>query len=123
MMCEIQNTGKKSAFIDFVLDSKARASVLGFNRPAEPFSMLTSSASLRLETEQIKIPPNKILCFEQEGDAGGPLIANATTSYALSYGTQYLYHTSTSTTRAGIWRGQLMSRPVAVTVTVPAINP
>ncbi|MDE2511869.1 MAG: M23 family metallopeptidase, partial [Elusimicrobia bacterium] len=35
-LIEIQNVGRKSAFLDFVRDPKARAAVLGFNRAPEP---------------------------------------------------------------------------------------
>jgi murein DD-endopeptidase MepM/ murein hydrolase activator NlpD len=119
MLVEIQNVGKKSAFIDFVREPAARAVVLGFNRPPVAFSLLASSATTRLSTEQVRIKPKKILCFEQGADAGGPLLAAATTSYVLSYGTDFLY-TSTATTRAGIWRGSLTSRPTMITVDVPA---
>jgi len=62
----------------------------------------------------------KILCFEQDRDAGGPLLASST-DYTLDYGTEFLY-ASTATTRAGIWRGKLTSRPVAVVIsTSPAL--
>jgi murein DD-endopeptidase MepM/ murein hydrolase activator NlpD len=114
-LVEIQNAGKKSAFLDFVRDARARAAVLGFNRAPEPFSSLASSATARLATEQVKIPPNRILCFEQNLDAGGPLLAGETTAYALSYDTEFLY-ASTATARAGIWRGKLASRPAEVMV-------
>jgi len=114
-LIEIQNVGKKSAFVDFVRDANARAAVLGFNRSPEPFSSLASSATARLATEQVKIGPKKSLCFEQDRDAGGPLLARETTSYALSYGTEFLY-ASTATARSGIWRGTLTSRPVEVVV-------
>ena len=115
MLVEIQNSGKKSAFLDFVRDPNARGAVLGFNRSPEPFSTLASSATARLTTVQLKIPPKKILCFATDRDSGGPLLARDTTSYALIYDTSYLY-ASTSTARAGIWRGQLMSKPVEVAV-------
>lgn len=119
-LVEIRNAGKKSAFLDFVRDPGARAAVLGFNRAPEPFSALASSATLRLVTEQIKIPARRTLCFEQDRDAGGPLLAGAATSYALTYGTEFLY-ASTATARAGIWRGRLVSTPAEVVVsTAPA---
>ncbi len=118
-LVELQNVGRRSAFIDFVRDPAARAVVLGLNGPPQAFSTLASSATVRLTTEQIKIPPKKILCFEQDADASGALLARETTSYALTYGTEFLY-TSTSTARAGIWRGRLSSRPVAVTVSSAA---
>lgn len=119
LLVEIQNTGKKSAFLDFVRDSNARPAVLGFNRGPEPFSALPSSGTARMGTEQVKIPPKKTLCFEQDRDAGGPLLARETTAYALTYGTQFLY-ASTSTARAGIWRGTLVSRPAEVVVSTAA---
>ncbi len=119
-LVEIQNVGKKSAFLDFVRDPNARAAVLGFNRAPEPFSALVSSAAARLTTEQTKIPPKRVLCFEQDRDAGGPLLARETTSYTLSYGTDFLY-ASAAAARAGIWRGRLASRPFEVVVsTAPA---
>ena len=114
-LVEIQNAGKKSAFLDFVRDEGARAAVLGFNRAPEPFSSLASSATTRLTTEQVKIAPKRALCFEQGRDAGGPLLARETTSYALFYDTQFLY-ASTATARPGIWRGNLSSRPAEVVV-------
>lgn len=114
-LVEIQNVGRKSAFLDFVRDANARAAVLGFNRAPEPFSSLASSATARLATEQVKIKPRGVLCFEQDRDAGGLLLASETTSYALSYATEYLY-ASTATARAGIWRGTLASRPTEVVV-------
>ena len=119
-LVEIQNVGKKSAFLDFVRDANARAAVLGFNRAPEPFSSLASSATARLATEQVKIAPKRALCFEQDRDAGGPLLARATTSYSLTYDTAFLY-ASTATARSGIWRGKLSSRPadVVVSTTVP----
>ena len=115
LLVEIQNVGGKSAFLDFVRDANARAAVLGFNRAPEPFSSLASSATARLATEQVKIAPKHALCFEQDRDAGGPLLARETTSYSLSYDTSFLY-ASTATARSGIWRGRLSSRPAAVVV-------
>ena len=105
--------------MDFVRDENARAAVLGFNRGPEPFSSLASSATARLATEQVKIGPKKSLCFEQDRDAGGPLLARETTTYALSYGTEFLY-ASTASARSGIWRGTLTSRPVRVVVSTAA---
>lgn len=115
LVVEIQNAGSKNAFLDFIRDPAARAVVLGFNRSPEPFSSLASSATARLFTEQLKIPPKRILCFEQPSDAGGPLLAQETTSYTLSYATDFLYP-STSTARVGIWRGRLASSPATVVV-------
>lgn len=119
LLVEVQNAGKRSAFLDFVRDPDARAVTLGFNRAPEPFSALASSATARLATEQVKIPPRKTLCFEQDRDAGGRLLAGAATSYALTYATDFLY-ASTSTARSGIWRGRLTSRPAAVVVSTAA---
>lgn len=122
-LVEIQNVGKKNAFLDFVRDPNARPAVLGFNRQPEPFSTLASSATTRLATEQVKIPRGKVLCFEQDRDAGGAVLASATTAYSLSYGTEYLY-ASTSTARAGIWRGRLTSKAVELVVSsMTAIAP
>jgi murein DD-endopeptidase MepM/ murein hydrolase activator NlpD len=118
-LIEIQNVGKKSAFIDFVRDPNARAAVLGFNRAPEPYSALASSATAKFATEQIKIPPKKTFCFEQDRDAGGPVLASATSAYALTYGTDFLY-SSTATARAGIWHGRLTSRPAEVVVSTAA---
>ena len=118
-LVEIQNAGKKSAFLDFVRDANARAAVLGFNRAPEPFSSLASSATARLATEQVKIAPKRVLCFEQDRDAGGPLLARETTAYSLVYDTSYLY-ASTATARSGIWRGKLSSRPAEVVVSTGA---
>jgi murein DD-endopeptidase MepM/ murein hydrolase activator NlpD len=116
---ELQNVGKKSLFLDFVRDPRARGAVLGFNRDPVPFSVLTASATSRLTTEQIKIPPHKTLCFAQDNDAGGPVLAAAASSYALTYGTDFLY-VSTSTARAGIWRGRVTSPLAAVTISTDA---
>lgn len=119
-LVEIQNAGKKNAFLDYITDPNARASVLGFNRAPEPFSALPSSATFRLITEQTKIPPKRTLCFEQDRDAGGLVLASTVTaSYSLSYGTEFLY-ASTATARAGIWRGKLASRPAEVVVSTAA---
>ena len=118
-LVEIQNAGAKNAFLDFVRDAGARAAVLGFNRAPEPFSELASSATTRLATEQVKIAPKGVLCFEQDRDAGGPLLARETTAYVLSYDTGFLY-ASTATARSGIWRGRLSTRPVEVVVSTAA---
>ncbi|MFI5346634.1 MAG: M23 family metallopeptidase [Elusimicrobiota bacterium] len=119
-LVEIQNVGKKSAFLDFVRDPNARAAVLGFNRAPEPYSALASSATFKFATEQLKIPPKRTLCFEQDRDAGGPVLVSATSAYALTYGTDFLYP-STATARAGIWRGRLSSRAVPVVVSTSAV--
>ena len=119
MLVEIRNAGRRSAFLDFVRDPAARAAVLGLRRPPEPFSQLASSATARLATEQVKIPPGRTLCFEQDRDAGGPLLATETASYAPVYDTEFLY-ASSATVRAGIWRGRLTSRAAVVTVSTAA---
>jgi hypothetical protein len=118
-LVEIQNVGKRSAFLDFVREDDARAAVLGFNRPPEPFSALASSETERLATEQVKIAPRRVLCFEQDRDAGGPLLARETAGYSLSYDTEFLY-ASTAAARSGIWRGKLTSRPAEVVVSTGA---
>ena len=115
-LIEIQNRSKKSAFLDFVRDPALRPLVLGIGGKPRSYETLASSrAATGALTEQIKIPPGKTLCFEQNQSAAGPLLAQETTSYALSYGTDYLYP-STSTVRAGLWRGRLALRPAAVIV-------
>ena len=119
-LVEIQNVGRRSAFVDFVRDANARAAVLGFNRQPEPFSSLASSATTRLATEQVKIAPKRELCFVQDRDAGGLVLARETTTYALSYGTEFLY-ASTATARSGIWRGKLTSRPAEVVVSTKSL--
>lgn len=121
-LVEIQNAGRKSVFLDFVRDPAARAAVLGFNRAPEPFSTLASSGTARLSTTQVKIPPKRALCFVQDRDAGGPVLPAATTSYALTYDTDYLYP-STAAVRSGIWRGKLFSRPAPVAVSSGTISP
>lgn len=115
-LVEIQNTSRKPAFVDFVRDAGLRPLVLGVGEGPRAFETLASSktASGPL-TEQIKIPWNKILCFEQNRSADGPLLAVETTSYALSYGTEFLYP-STATIRAGIWRGRLSVPTASVVV-------
>jgi len=122
VLIELQNAGKKSAFLDFVRDPVARATVLGFNRAPEPLSTLFSSATARLATTQVKIPPKRRLCFEQDRDAGGPLLARGTTAYALTYDTGFLY-ASSATARSGIWRGRLSARPFEVIVSTPLSEP
>lgn len=121
LLVEVQNVGKKSAFLDLVLDPDLRSTTLGFNRPPLPYSQLPSSSTARLATTQVNIPPKKALCFEQDRDAGGPLLA-ASTGYTLTYSTEFLY-ASTATARAGIWRGRLASRPLAVVVSTALAGP
>lgn len=107
---ELQNTGKKPAFLDFPLDPAQRGQVVALRaEPAAP-----STATARLRTEQIKIPAGKSLCFEQTLDGGLPVLAQATTSYGLVYDTAGLY--STATVRAGIWHGRLSAPAAPVTV-------
>ncbi len=116
LLVEIQNTARKPAFVDFVRDAALRPLVLGVGEGPRAFDTLASSktASGPL-TEQIKIPKKKILCFEQNRSADGPLLAIGTTSYALAYGTEFLYP-STATVRAGIWRGHLSVPAASVIV-------
>ena len=123
ILIEIQNTARKPAFVDFVRDAAMRPLVLGIGESPSPFEALASSltASGAL-TEQLKIPKGATLCFEQNRNAAGPLLASATTSYALSYGTEYLYP-STTTVRAGLWRGHVAIPAAAVTVSTAAPQP
>ncbi|MDE2490063.1 MAG: M23 family metallopeptidase [Elusimicrobia bacterium] len=121
LLVELQNVGRRSAFIDFVRDPAARGIVLGFNRGPAPFSELASSATARLLTEQVRIPPRRVLCFEQDQDASGPLTARATTGYALTYGTGFLY--SSATARPGLWRGTLTAPAAEVIVSTSAAAP
>lgn len=118
MLVEIQNAGRKNTFLDLVLDPGLRAVTLGFNRPPQPYSLLAPSTSARLAVTQVKIPPGRILCFEQDRDAEGSL-QTQNTSYTLIYGTEFLY-ASTSTTRPGLWRGRLVSLPAEVVVSTSA---
>jgi|CXWL01.1.fsa_nt_gi murein DD-endopeptidase MepM/ murein hydrolase activator NlpD len=107
LLVEIQNPGKKNIYLDFVRDAAVRPLVLGVGEPLRPFEALASSQAVAgALTEQVKIPPRAILCFEQNMSAAGPLLANQTTSWPLIYGTEFLY-ASTSTIRAGLWRGRL----------------
>ncbi len=116
LLVEIQNIGKKAAFVDFVRDAAIRPLVLGIGEGPRAYeTLLSSNTGSGALTEQIKIPKGKILCFEQNQSAEGPLLALETTTYALSYGTDYLYP-STSTVRAGLWRGRLTIPPAAVVV-------
>lgn len=121
ILVEIQNRGKKPAFVDFVRDAAMRPLVLGIGEGPRPYDSLASSRTAAgALTEQVKIPKGRTLCFEQNQNAEGPLLARETTTYALSYGTGYLYP-STSTVRAGLWRGRLTVPPAVVVVsTVPA---
>jgi murein DD-endopeptidase MepM/ murein hydrolase activator NlpD len=116
LLVEIQNVGKKPAFLDFVRDASLRPLVLGIGEGPRSFETLASSRTvLGSLTEQVKIPKGKTLCFEQNRTAQGPLLASETTSYALSYGTEYLYP-STSTVRAGLWRGRVAIPAATVVV-------
>ncbi len=110
LIVEIQNPGKKNVYLDFVRDAALRPLVLGVGEPLRPFDALSSSHVVtRALTEQVKIPPHATLCFEQNMSADGPLLASQTTSWPLIYGTEFLY-ASTSTIRAGLWRGRLALR-------------
>lgn len=121
-LVEIQNVGRKPAFMDFVRDADLRPLVLGIGEAPRAFeTLLSSSTSGGALTEQLKIPKGRTLCFEQTRGAQGPLLALETTSYALTYGTQYLYP-STTTVRAGLWRGRL-SIPAATVVVSTAAAP
>lgn len=111
LLVELGNAGGKPLFLDFVRDPQARGVVLGLARPPRPFSQLASSGTARLVTEQVRVPPGKALCFEQDRDSGGPVLTAGATSYALVYDTSFLY-TSTSTARAGIWRGRVWAPAV-----------
>ncbi len=115
LLIELQNVSRRNLFLDFVRDAAARPVVLGLNGPPVPFSALASSATTRVRTEQVKIPPRRALCFSQDMDASGPLIAGAAPSYALVYATDNLY-ASTSTARPGIWRGRVSCPAAAVSV-------
>lgn len=116
LLVELQNTARKPAFLDFVRDAALRPLVLGVGEGPRAFDTLVSSKSASGPlTEQIKIPKNKILCFEQNVSAAGPLLALEATSYALTYGTDFLYP-STSTVRAGVWRGRLAVPSVSISV-------
>lgn len=111
-LVELQNTGKKAAFVDFPLDPAQRGQVVGLR--AAPSGPSLSTGTARLLTEQIKIPPGRTLCFEQTLDGGEPVLAAASTAYPLVYDTAGLY--STATVRAGIWRGRLTAPAAAVHV-------
>jgi len=122
LLVEIQNTGKKAAFVDFVREAAMRPLVLGVGEAPVAFDALASSntASGAL-TEQLKIPKGGTLCFEQNRGAAGPLLAAETTAYALTYGTDWLYP-STGAVRAGLWRGRLSIPSVTVFVSsVPLV--
>ncbi len=117
-LVELQNAGKSSLFLDFVLEPAARGRVLGLRTaPAAP---AFSTATARAQTEQIKIPPGKAFCFEQSLDGGAPILADATTTYPFVYDSAGLY--STATVRAGIWRGRLLALPAAVVVSTEPLR-
>jgi hypothetical protein len=123
LLVEIQNIGKKPVFVDFVRDAAMRPLVLGVGESPRAYETLPSSASASgALTEQIKIPKGRTLCFEQNQTSAGLLLAIETTSYALSYGTEYLYP-STTTVRAGLWRGRLTIPAAAVTVSTGSASP
>lgn len=119
-LIEIQNLGWKPAFIDFVRDAAMRPLVLGIGEEPRPYDALASSRTAAGPlTEQIKIKRGGTLCFEQGRSSAGPLLARETTSYALSYGTERLY-LSTSAARAGLWRGRIAIPPATVIVSTAA---
>ncbi|MEK7234750.1 MAG: M23 family metallopeptidase [Elusimicrobiota bacterium] len=123
LLVEIRNVGKKPAFVDFVRDAALRPLVLGIGEVPQPYETLPSSkTALGPLTEQVKIPQGKTLCFEQNQNSAGPLLALGTTTYALSYDTQYLYP-STSAARAGLWRGRLAIPPATIIVSTVALIP
>ncbi len=123
LLVEIQNIGKKAAFVDFVRDAAIRPLVLGIGEGPRAYeTLLSSNTGSGALTEQLKIPKGRILCFEQNQNASGPLLALETTTYALSYGTEHLYP-STSTVRAGLWRGRLTIPPAAVVVSTAPLVP
>lgn len=123
LLVEIQNTGKKPAFVDFVRDPAMRPLVLGVGEPPRAYeTLLASTTASGALTEQIKIPRGRILCFEQNQTSAGPLLALQTTSYALAYATENLYP-STSTVRAGLWRGRLAIPAASVTVSTAPPSP
>lgn len=119
LLVELQNRGPKSAFLDFIVDPAARAQVLGLG--GEPAGPSLSTAAARPLTEQVKIPPGRALCFEQNAPAPSPALAPLTTSYGLVYDTAGLY--STGTVRAGIWSGRLAAPPAKVRVVPPGAAP
>ena len=120
LLIEIQNLAKKPAFMDFVRDAAMRPLVLGIGEGPRPYDSLSSSRTVSGSlTEQLKIPKGKILCFEQNRNAEGPMLALETTGYALVYGTEYLYP-STATVRAGLWRGRLTIPAAAIVVSTTA---
>lgn len=114
ILIEISNTTRKNVYVDFVRDAAGRGTVVGFNRSPVPFSQLSSSGTAHIDTEQIKIPAQKILCFEQNQDASGLLLAARSQKVTAVYDTEFLY--SSSTVRAGLWRGRLKAKPVKVVV-------
>lgn len=124
LLVEIQNAGKKPAFVDFVRDAALRPLVLGIGEAPRAYETLPSSgAATGALTEQLRISPGRTLCFEQNRTAEGPLLALETTSYALTYGTGFLYP-STTTVRAGLWRGRISAPALKVSVsTGPAEAP
>lgn len=124
LLVEIRNAGKKPAFVDFVRDAALRPLVLGVGESPRAYETLPSSSTAAgALTEQVKILPGRTLCFEQSRTAEGPLLALETTSYALTYGTEFLYP-STTTVRAGLWRGRLALPSLTISVsTGPAESP
>lgn len=98
VLIEILNAGKKAAFLDFPLDPAQRGVVLGLN--ADPLP-----PTARPVTTQLKIPPGRTLCFEQDRGPYGELLTGAT-AYSAVYDTSLLY--STASVRAGLWSGRLV---------------
>jgi hypothetical protein len=98
VLVEILNAGKKAAFLDFPLDPAQRGVVLGLN--ADPLP-----PTARPVTTQLKIPPGRTLCFEQDRGPYGELLTGAT-AYSAVYDTALLY--STASVRAGLWSGRLV---------------
>jgi len=118
LLVEIQNVGKKPAFIDFVRDAAMRPLVLGIGEAPRAYETLPSSTTgSGALTEQVKIPRGRTLCFEQNRGAEGPLVALGTTNYVVTYATEHLYP-STATVRAGLWRGRL-----AITAGTVVVSP
>lgn len=98
VLVEILNAGKKAAFLDFPVDAAQRGVVLGLS--ADPLP-----PAARPVTTQLKLPPGRTLCFEQDRGPYGELLA-AATFYPAVYDTALLY--STASVRAGLWSGRLL---------------
>lgn len=123
LLVEIQNVGKKAAFMDFVREAGMRPLVLGVGEGPRAYeTLLSSNTETGALTEQLKIPKGRILCFEQNQSGAGPLLALGATSYALTYATEHLYP-STATVRAGLWRGRLTIPSAAISVSTATLDP